>query len=254
MKLFIMDAGYIRNPNKGMLTPGRDDGVPITIPVSMYLIDHPKGLVVVDVGMNINNWPIPMQGDSDDNPDKYVDRQIEKLGYDPKDVKFVIMSHYHADHAGGMTLLPDASFIVRKEELRMAWWPPNRENGAYFYMYPDYKDTRLYKFVEIDDDMDYDVFGDGSIVCIDTRGHTRGHQSVVVNLPETGKVVLALDAASMSENIDDNLYPGTGSWDIELGLKSIGKLRKLRDDGAFVILGHDPEQWKGLKKAPDFYT
>ena len=253
MKLFIMDAGTVRNPNKGMLTPGRNEGVPIIIPVSMYLIDHPKGLAVVDVGINVNNWPEKFKPDHDDDPELYVDRQIEKLGYDPKDVKYVIMSHYHADHAGGMTLLKDATFIVRREELKAAWWPPDRENGAGFYMYPDYKDTRLYKFIEPGDDEDFDVFGDGAIICTDTRGHTRGHQSVIVNLPETGKVVLALDAASMKENIDDRLYPGTGTWDIGLGLKSIDKLRKLRDEGAFIILGHDPEQWKTLRKTPDCY-
>ena len=253
MKLFIMDGGEIRNPNKGMLTPGRDDGVPITIPVSMYLIDHPNGLTVVDAGLNKHNWPEQYKGDTDAGTEQQLDRQIEKLGYNPKDVKYVIMSHYHIDHTGGMSLLPGAVFIVRRSELQMAWWPPSRELGAYSLIYPDYKDTRMYEYIELDDDVAYDVFGDGSVICIDTRGHSRGHQSVIVNLPETGKVVLALDAASLRENIDDNLYPGTHCWDKELGLKSIEKLRKLRDEGALVILGHDPEQWHTLKKAPDFY-
>ena len=253
MKLFVMDAGELRCPNKGMFTPGRDDGVPITIPVPMYLIDHPEGLVAVDAGMNVNYWPAHLRGDHDDDPEQYLDRRIEQLGYALKDVKYVIMSHYHLDHTGGMTLLPNATFIVRKSELQMAWWPPGRENGAYSYVYEDYKDTRLYTFIEIEDDVDYDVFGDGSVICIDTRGHTRGHQSVIVNLPDTGRVVLALDAASLRENIDDDLYPGTHSWDKALGLQSIGKLRKLRDEGALVLLGHDPEQWQTLKRTPAFY-
>ncbi|MCL1829226.1 MAG: N-acyl homoserine lactonase family protein [Oscillospiraceae bacterium] len=254
MKLFVMNAGDIRNPNKGMLTPGRDEGVPITIPVSMYLIDHPDGLVLVDTGNAVYHWPEFLWGDHDDDPKENADRRIAELGYDPKKVKYVIMSHMHGDHAGGMELFPDATFIVRREELKTAWWPPCREPGAGFYMYPDYKDTRLFKYTELDDDEDFDVFGDGTVICTDTRGHTRGHQSVVVDLPETGKTVLALDAASLKENLDDRIYPGTGTWDIDMGLRSIDKLRKLRDEGAFIILGHDPEQWKSLKKAPDHYS
>ena len=253
MKLFIMDAGVVRNPNKGWLTPGRDEGIPITIPISMYLIDHPQGLVVVDVGLNVKNWPEQFRGDADDDPDHYVDGQIRKLGYDPKNVKYVIMSHYHIDHTGGMTLLPDATFIVRRSELQMAWWPPNRENGGNSLIYPDYKDTRLYKYIELDDDVDYDVFGDGTVVCTDTRGHTCGHQSVIVNLPESGRIVLSLDAAPLRENFDDRIKPGIGTWDTDLALKSIDKLRRFKDEGALVILGHDPGQWETLKKVPDYY-
>ncbi|MDR0850956.1 MAG: N-acyl homoserine lactonase family protein, partial [Clostridiales Family XIII bacterium] len=100
---------------------------------------------------------------------------------------------------------------------------------------------------------DYDVYGDGSLVLIDTKGHTRGHQSIVVNLAQSGKIVLAVDAASLKENLDDDIRPGREPWNTAEGMKSLAKLRKLRDEGAFLIYGHEASQWDSLKKAPAHY-
>lgn len=80
--------------------------------------------------MNVDNLPEAMKKDAHSTLDQRVDRQMARLGYKPEDVKYVILSHMYVDHVGGMTLFPHATFIVRKEELRMAWWPETYEGRA----------------------------------------------------------------------------------------------------------------------------
>jgi glyoxylase-like metal-dependent hydrolase (beta-lactamase superfamily II) len=105
VKTYVLDAGHVCMPDTSHFTPERNMGIPITIPLSMFLIDHPKGLVVFDTGLNVDNLPEAMKKDAHSTPDQRIDRQIIRLGYRPEDVKYVILSHMHVDHVGGMTLL-----------------------------------------------------------------------------------------------------------------------------------------------------
>ena len=249
MKLYVLDGGRAYVPDTSHFTPERNMGVPITIPFSMFLIDHPKGLVVFDTGLNVDNLPDAMRKDLQYTPDQRIDRQMAKLGYKPEDVKYVVLSHMHLDHTGGMTFFPNATFIVRKEELRMAWWPETYEGG---YLFADYRDTRGYRYIQPRDDEEVDVFFDGSLILIDTRGHSRGHQSLVVNLPTSGRIVLAGDAVQVGENLSKGYFPGI-CWNSEMAVKSIEKLQHMHKEGMQIILGHDPESFERLKIAPEYY-
>jgi len=249
MKLYVLEAGHVYIPDTSHFTPERNMGAPITIPLSMFFIDHPKGLVVFDTGLNMDNLPEAMKKDVQYTPDQRIDRQMARLGYRPEDVKYVILSHMHVDHVGGMAFFPDATFIVRKEELRMAWWPESYE-GGYFFL--DYKDTRGYKYIQPRDDEEVDVFFDGSLVLVDTRGHSRGHQSLIVNLQKSGRIVLAGDAVQVGENLTKGYLPGI-CWNSEMAVRSIEKLQHMQKEGMQIILGHDPESFGHLKRAPEFY-
>jgi N-acyl homoserine lactone hydrolase len=131
----------------------------------MFAIEHPKGLVLFDTGPLVDNWPDFVRNDVETTPEQRADRQLARLGYAPEGVKYVVLSHMHLDHCGGMTLFPDATFIVRKRELRAAWWPESFEGG---YVFNDCKDTRGYRYLQPRDDEEVDLFFDGSVVCIDT--------------------------------------------------------------------------------------
>jgi N-acyl homoserine lactone hydrolase len=249
MKLFILDCGRVQVPDMSYLTPGQNVGKPITIPYCMFVIDHPKGLVLFDTGPMVEHWPEEKAAETRTTADQRVDLQLLTLGYNPEDVKYVVLSHMHMDHCGGMTLFPHATFIIRKEELRSAWWPETHEGG---YIYNDYKDTRGFRYVQPGDDEEVDIFLDGSLVCIDTKGHTRGHQSLIVTLPYSGKMVLAADAVLVNANLRDNVPPGL-CWNSELAIGVIERLRHMEEQGMKIITGHDPELWLGLKIAPDSY-
>ena len=258
MKLYAMSSGTL-DLDKGWLTAGRDMGKFITIPVPMFLIDHPKGLVLYDTGMHpdvsvdaLKYWgPVAKVFIPHMKPGQAIDKQLIKLGYKPQDVKYVILSHMHLDHAGGMTLFPNATFIVRKAELQTAWWPESFQRGA--YMLKDFQDTRGYNYIEIGNE-DYDVFNDGSLISINTQGHTQGHQSLIVNLPKSGMIVLTGDSCYMMENLNQRVVPGI-VWDPVLAVKAIDKLRWLRaNKGAFIITGHDSDAWNEVKHAPAYYN
>ncbi len=249
MKLYILDAGRVFIPDMNHFTPERNIGVPVTIPLSMALIDHPKGLVVFDTGLNLDTVPDFMKKDISSVPEQRIDRQMVRLGYRPEEVKYVILSHMHVDHVGGMVLFPHATFIVRKEELRMAWWPETYEGG---YSFVDYKDTRGYKYIQPRDEEEVDVFFDRSLILVDTRGHSRGHQSLIVDLPKSGRMVLAGDAVQVGENLTKGYLPGI-CWNSEMAVRSIEKLQHMEREGMQIILGHDLASFERLKIAPEYY-
>ena len=242
VKLYVMYAGRINLPDKGHMTPGSGVGEPVSMPVYTYLIVHPKGLVLVDTGQKHGGPSVV------DREDQVVAR-LKQLGYCPDDIKYVVMTHLHVDHAAYMTEFPNATFIVRKEELRAAWWSERCEHG---YVYEHYRDTRDFKYLEPLDQEDYDIFMDGSVVCIDTKGHTRGHQSVIVRLEHTGNIVLVGDAASFQENLDAGIQPGICS-DNWYAMQSLNKLEHLRQCGYQLFFGHDIDQEEELRLSPMFY-
>jgi len=88
-------------------------------------------------------------------------------------------------------MLPKAIHVIQKKELYQAWWPENFQRGGAHVM-ADYDDARDFNYLELDGD--YDLFGDGSVVVLSTPGHTLGHQSIKVQLPETDTVILSQDA------------------------------------------------------------
>jgi glyoxylase-like metal-dependent hydrolase (beta-lactamase superfamily II) len=248
MKLYVFESAKMHVPDRGMMS-GRPSGVPVTIPVPFYLIDHPHGLALFDTGMKLDNWPPQYRQDGDQRPDQMIDIQLATLGYKPDDIKYVIMSHLHLDHAGGMPFFPNATFIVRKSELRAAWWP---ERFQVHYIFDDYKDTRNFNFIELDDTETFDVFQDGSVLCIDTKGHSQGHQSLVVNLPKSGRFVLTADAAAMAEILDEGVLPAI-AWNAEEALRSLRKMQHMKREGATVLMAHDPDQWEATSLAPKYY-
>ncbi len=246
MKLFVFDGGHAHLPDMSHLTPDRNVGRPVTIPLLMFLMDHPKGLVVFDTGVDTDEVRDPIVETS---PDRRIDRQMSRLGYEPRDVKYVVLSHLHLDHVGCMHLFPDATFVVRRQELRAAWWPDAYERG---YDFDCLLKTRHFKYLQPPNDEPLDLFQDGSLICIDTKGHTEGHQSLVVDLPESGRIVLVGDAAQVAENLDARVPPGM-SWSSQYAVQSIEKLRHMRDEGALVILGHELSDLDRLRLAPEYY-
>ena len=95
----------------------------------------------------------------------------------------------------------------------------------------------------------HDIFGDGSVVCIPTPGHTAGHQSLKVNLA-SGPVVLTGDCVYWEQVLEGMLLPPFG-FDHEMQLQSMQQLRDLRDvEGCKLLYGHDANQWAELRQTP----
>ena len=171
-----------------------------------------------------------------------IDRKLERIGHGIDRVRYVIHSHFHLDHVGNMEMLPNATHVVQKVELQHAWWPEKYFRGA--FVLKDFDDTRDFDFMEITGDLD--LFGDGCVRIIETPGHTPGHQSLLVSLPQTGPVLLMGDAASSPEQVT-GVPPGF-TQSLMQSFASIEKLKRIRDaEGAQMWITHDLEQYKRRK-------
>ncbi|KPQ00865.1 MAG: N-acyl homoserine lactonase MomL [Bacteroidetes bacterium HLUCCA01] len=256
MKLYITSSGEL-NLDQGWLTAMNNHGNRIDIPVPMYIIDHPEGLVVFDTGMNIavvpdngaEYWgPVAGAFTPTMSRDQAIDRQLQRIGKSVDDVKYVVHSHLHLDHVGNISMFPNATHVIRKAELQNAWWPERFQRAA--YVMSDFESTRSLNILELTRDLD--LFGDGSIELIDTKGHTKGHQSMVVRLPNSGTMILASDAAYMAENLQGTV-PGI-VWNVEAAMDAIERMKLIRDvEGGQIILSHSMEMYSSLKHLPEYY-
>jgi N-acyl homoserine lactone hydrolase len=223
----------------------------VTIPINMFVIDHPKGLIVVDTGNNAaisdgackSHWAAgncdffkPSQKRSD-----VIDEQLKRLGYTPDKVKIVITSHSHLDHIGNIKLFPNAIHVIQKKELYQAWWPEKFQRAGDAFVMKDFDGpARDFNYLELEGD--YDLFGDGSVVVLSTPGHTLGHQSVKVKLGSGKTVVLAQDAIWFKENLEG--YPAGLNYSVKDYNNSVQRLKMIRDiENAELFFGHDPDQF-----------
>ena len=92
------------------------------------------------------------------------------------------------------------------------------------------------------------MFGDGSVTCLPTHGHTPGHQSLKLRL-ESGDVVLAADSCYFCRTLRERQLPRF-AYDKEQMLVTLDRLEAFERGGARIFFGHDPEFWKSVPQAP----
>jgi N-acyl homoserine lactone hydrolase len=179
--------------------------------------------------------------------EQYVLSRLAALGLAPKDIQYLIATHLDGDHAGNHDQFPDAEIVIQKEHLDAARQLERFQGNRAHWDAPGLH----YRTVEGDTEL---LPG---IELIETTGHKPGHQSVLVRLPETGPVLLAIDAIPRMDQRDaDTRIIGPADMDEANTRASTRKLMDLaaREGVTLIIHGHDPEQWKTLKLAPDYYA
>lgn len=259
IELHMFQTGTLRTKLKYIkMNQGESD---FEIPVPWFLVKHPQGNVVIDGG-NAKEAAIDKRAYWGAVVDAYdpvmeigencVD-QCKSVGVDPHGVRYVVQSHLHLDHTGAIGRFPNAQHIVQRSEYEYAFNPQWFARGA--YIRADFDRPGLnWKMLGGDYTDNYDLFGDGTFRMIFTPGHATGHQSFLITLPNTGPILLTIDAAYTLDHWNDLALPGlvVSSTD---AANSVAKLRKIAaDTGAMVVTGHDPENWKEFLKAPgDFY-
>jgi glyoxylase-like metal-dependent hydrolase (beta-lactamase superfamily II) len=253
IKLFAFFGGY-ETCDKSMLTLFRGLGEQRRIPFQYFLVEHPNGRLMFDTGpspaylQRPAGYPPARDFGSIVTEADLAPNRLAQVGLRPEQIDLVANSHLHYDHAGGNCFFDHAPYLVQFDELQGAMWPEvyARDN----YCREDF--DRPVHYEELDGD--HDVFGDGSCVLIQTPGHTRGSQSLVLRLRETGTLVLAQDAVYLRENLDELVLAPT-CWDQRAMLRSFRRLRDIRRiQGAVIVPGHDWEAWSEMRHAPDAYS
>ena len=270
MKVHVLHTGEVRvspylpfggdNCNllkaSGMTTPKEDW---IWLPVSAYLIEHPKGLILVDTGWhrdmspegvydkaaqikslgsrvlyNVNQGQIPL-GEA-------VDEQLEAMGIKPADLDYVLLTHLDCDHANGLRAVKDAKhIIVAQEELDCA-----RKNGFIRYKKKWWEGVDLqtieWNGTEGPAQKSFDLFGDGSIKMINIPGHCDGLCAVKITREDGRYVLLFSDGGYATKSWKEMITSGV-SLDKEMQRKSLQWIREQSMDANCIesLATHDTD-------------
>lgn len=243
-RLYILNCGEGVAGDISRWSPGVNVGKSMPFAGSCYLIKHTQGWLLWDTGLVDSVAAMP-EGLRPSDPraitwylPKTLAAQIDELGLKPSDIKYIAVSHSHPDHIGNVGMFPNAMLLVQKAEYESP-------TGGSLRARPGGTATVL--------EGDRDVFGDGSVTIISTPGHTVGHQSLLVKLPQTGAVLLSGDAVHFKDNWDNRRVPSI-NFNAEQTAASMRRIANiLARDNAQLWINHDKAQRDGQKLSPAFY-
>lgn len=253
-RMYVCLCGFEFIP-KTISTKGLGERFYLSEPVSAYLFDTEEGWVLFDTGFNrdiITNpeleheyftsrgWiPTPVAEEQHD-----LGVQLASIGLTYDDIGSIIISHLHADHTGNLAKCKNAKVYIQKAEYDFGFAD---ETPPPWFEY-DYKDADI-DWVIIEGD--YQLME--GLEIIDTKGHTPGHQSLVVTLPQSGVFVLTADAGDLAENYEKEIPCGENIGD-DIAIEAIRRLkREAEERGGILFLGHDIDWVKQIKLIPEFY-
>jgi glyoxylase-like metal-dependent hydrolase (beta-lactamase superfamily II) len=269
MKMYILDLGkmyldesaLVAGINSGSLRNQNPVAKWVDIPVQAVLIDYGDGYALYDTGCNIRESFIP---DDEDTPspfegtiDTLVEARLAGLGLHPEDIKYVVVSHLHCDHAGYLHLFKNAEIITADKEFSQAMRLYGlRSFGPGPYKYADFdaflKAELNWRLIP-ENVREYEIVPGLTAVNFGT-GHTFSLTGLFVSLPNSGNFLFTADALYRSENLGPPVrIPG-------LILDSISYIKSAefiagyaKKENATIIFGHDKRQFETLKTSPAFY-
>jgi N-acyl homoserine lactone hydrolase len=250
LRLYIFDCGVLKPADAKSF--GFDHVSELKMSVPCFLVAHPKGTMMWDVGV---------APDSDFKADgspvsqgfievaKPLKPQLEAIGYEPADIKYIAFSHYHIDHTANANMFAASTWLVSQPERDIMF----SDKPAPVRTEKNFAALKDSKTIIVPADKDYDVFGDGTVIIKPTPGHTPGHQVLFLKLPKTGPVLVAGDLYHYNEERNTDHVPSF-EYNKEQSLASRAKIEEfLKTSGAQLWIEHDYTANAKLKKSPAFY-
>ena len=260
VRVYVFDCGKLEGGDPSRFSLKREEMKTTDMSVACYLIAHPKGTLMWDVGA-VPDGDVTSPG----TPTRYhivlpngnerfvtttqtLKTQLAGAGYAPGDINYLALSHYHYDHTANANLFAGATWLVRQVERDVMF--PQKPNDL---TRPDtYSALRNSKTTIIKTD-DYDVFGDGSVVMKLTPGHTPGHNVLFVKLAKTGPVVISGDLYHYPEERSLHRVP---TFDVDPKQTAASRTALdtfMKGANAQLWIQHDLAATAKLKKAPAYY-
>ena len=258
LRLYVFDCGTMRaDPARFRLE--RSEIATDVLATPCFMVAHPRGTLMWDVGAVPDaDWMptggpvahhlvLPDQSTRDLTLTKPLLAQMAEIGYQPADITYLALSHYHWDHIANANTFANANWLVRQIErdLMFAEMPP-------VTLPANYAQLKNSKTVIIEGE-DHDVFGDGTVVIKSVPGHTPGHQILYLKLPRTGDVVLSGDLYHFPEARALKRVP---TFDYDQTMTPVTREKAeafLASTGAKLWIQHDSALIASLKKAPEYY-
>jgi glyoxylase-like metal-dependent hydrolase (beta-lactamase superfamily II) len=201
MKVHALSTGDVRITRRWV--EAKDDGLRLIrtladnqftdwMPVWCFAIEHPEGLIVIDTGSTANAAPVyfppwmPLIARIAHirlTPEQELGPLMIKQGFALDDVRWVVMTHLHQDHDGGMKYFPKAELVVSRSEWAVATGFGGRMGGYMNHRWPKWLAPTL-----IDFDRDrygpfpasYTLTKAKDVRLVPTQGHSAGHLSVIL--------------------------------------------------------------------------
>ena len=266
IKLYLFHTGKVRvdraiplHERNPLAVTGlfRGKAKQMILPVSAYLIVHPKGNVLIDTGWDTkyaHERPKQLLGMVDQisapliEENEGIDSKLASVGLRPEDLDHVFISHMDFDHASGLRLVKNARDIRCSEE---EWAACSKFSLRYVDTWTGICKVGTFAFQPGGVGpvgRSCDVFGDGTLLLVHTPGHSRGLFSVMLR-GRKGYLVLGNDAAYLPESFSEHKIPGF-TVDRQLAEKSLDWLIQCKNDSACmgVFVNHDPtvpeQEWE----------
>lgn len=251
VRLYVFNCGVLDNADISRYSLKRDEIGTHLMSAPCFLVAHPKGTMMWDVGV------IP---DTSFKPDglpatlnyatsvKPLLTQLAEVGYRPADITYLALSHFHWDHVGNANAFAGSTWLVRQGErdIMFADPPSTRTIPAHYSALKNSKTTII-------KDDEYDVFGDGSVIIKSAPGHSPDHQVLFLKLAKTGPVLLSGDLWHYPEERKLSRLPTT-EFNRDQTAASRERIEAfLKRTGAQLWIQHDFVADAKLKKAPAFY-
>ena len=250
LRLYIFDCGVLKPMDAKSF--GFDHVSELKMSVPCFLVAHPKGTMMWDVGVvpdsdfKADGSPVKQGFIEVSRPLK---PQLAAIGYEPQDIEYLSFSHYHIDHTANANMFAGSTWLVEQAErdIMFSDKPAAVRNEKYFNLLKDSK-TKI-----IPADADYDVFGDGTVIIKPAQGHTPGHQVLYLKLKKTGPVLVAGDLYHYNEERFTDHVPDF-EYNKEQSLSSRAKIEAfLKQSHAQLWIEHDYTANAKLKKSPAYY-
>ena len=228
------------------------------LPIFAWLIEHPEGLIVIDTGetarvsdpgyfpswhpyfrLGVREWVEPSQE---------IGPRLEELGFSPNDVRWVVMTHLHTDHAGGLAHFPNSEILICAVEFRNASGFIGEVRGFLPHRWPEWLAPRLFElepkaigpFRE-----SLAVTDAGDLTIVPTAGHTKGHVSLV--LDEGNRAIFFAGDASYTEDLMVDQVTDGVAPDQRAAGETLRRIREFTRSTATVYLpSHDPDSAERL--------
>jgi glyoxylase-like metal-dependent hydrolase (beta-lactamase superfamily II) len=227
LKFQILEVGHTEHWESISLS-----GAPhqkIRFPATVAVFDHPRfGIVLFDTGYSPRFFdqtkyfpekfyamitPVHIA------PEQTAVSQLKQLGISTRDVRAIILSHFHADHIAGLSDFPQATYVYRAsayEDIKNRSRWGQVKSGFIKGLLPGDFTSRSKQLTEADFksmglnltgfDRACDYFGDESLFIIDLPGHAAGHIGIYAETHK-GKVLLVADACWSHQSVIENRLP-----------------------------------------------
>ncbi len=246
-RLYVLDCGTLVQTNIRWAGFEWGEVANPHLSVSCYLVVHPNGMLLFDTGVDDRQVGIPLYAASGGGiKSRTLLSQLADINVRPDMIDYLAISHGHFDHTGNVGEFPSATWLTNDAEREAMFGGP-RES----YRPALYAPLRNNKTTVISGD--HDVFGDGSVMLLQTPGHSPGHMSLYVKLKTTGGVILSGDLYHYPEELSMDRMP---PQERAPGLTAASRVRIqafAKAHAAKIWIGHDMNAFRMLQRSPAWY-